>query len=155
MKEDQGVYAAEEFLRNLNLNEYFPYRNAHYSNQPLFKRDFSKLIKNQGLTGNIDNFNVPLKRDYERFEPTPGYITLGKGYERSPQTLSHEIGHAIQKGKSLPIDRELRNLISSYKLGRGSKVKGLIDDSWRKIFSQSKDVENLQNNLEYFVKKIN
>jgi len=45
----------------------------------------------------------------------PGKLTLGRGFENSVPTAEHEINHAIQRGRTLKIDDELKNVIPDYK----------------------------------------
>ena len=45
----------------------------------------------------------------------PGQLTLGRGYENSVPTAFHEINHAIQRGRTLKIDNELKSIVPDYK----------------------------------------
>jgi hypothetical protein len=45
----------------------------------------------------------------------PGKITLGRGYENSVPTAEHEINHALQRGRTLKIDNDLKKIIPDYK----------------------------------------
>ena len=45
----------------------------------------------------------------------PGKLTLGRGYEDSTPTAFHEINHALQRGRTLKIDDELKNITPDFK----------------------------------------
>jgi hypothetical protein len=141
---------AEEYIMSLNIDDYFPYDNAHYSNSSLY--NYTDIPTSNTVKNNKSGINIKKTNRFLDPDPTPGYITLGKGYETSAPTVSHEVGHAIQKGNKMPIDDELRGLIDSAKHKKGNQFKGAIDDIWRRYFSGNKNFEGLDSNLEYFLK---
>ena len=141
---------AEEYIMSLDMDNYFPYDNAHYSSSSLY--NYTDTPTSNTVKNNKSGINIKKTNRFLDPDPSPGYITLGKGYETSAPTVSHEVGHAIQKGNKMPIDDELRGLIDSAKHKKGNQFKGAIDDIWRRYFSGNKNFEGLDSNLEYFLK---
>lgn len=140
-----------EFLNTLDLDLYFPFENAHYSPRSLYKpSEFQKA--SSAFSPNRNSFKSN-RTNFLSTDPSSGYISLGKGYEKSGPTVSHEVGHALQKGSPMPIDRELRGLINSAYRGSGNLVKGYIDDIWRQYFSGSKNPnKDVWKELDYFLR---
>lgn len=68
----------------------------------------------------IPNNNAHYDLDSKVFDPAgsdmiPGKIVLGRGFTESTPTAFHEIAHALQRGRKLNIDDELRGITPDYK----------------------------------------
>jgi hypothetical protein len=138
----------ERFLDFEDFNYFFPYKNAHYGHQSLF-------VTRQGneTTDNLLDLSKGIKTNsFLSNDPAPGYITLGPGFTTSKPTLSHEVGHSIQKGGKMPLDNELNKLVSTF--GTNPSLKSFVDDSYRVLNLKGgvKEFNNLYNQLNYFKK---
>jgi len=85
--------------------------------------DPNVITSTQPGTLNLIKLDKILGKDFLNPNFSPGSITLGSGHSKRLPTLAHEIGHAIQRGDTMPIDIDLVNL---------TKKKGAIDHFWRK-----------------------
>ena len=95
----------EQFLNNPNL-----YDNASYS--------IPRGIKDDVWTGDVYGTYMPeIDEKFLSFMPQygakvlPGDLSLGAPFLKSRPTMAHEVGHALQRGRALPIDKQARDLL--------------------------------------------
>ena len=92
-----------KFVKNKNL-----YSNAYFDKN--YNNNIEDKIKN--ITGKI-NLQKPVE-NYSKSKP--GGIGMGYNYVNDKPTEMHEIAHALQRGRKLPIDNQLRQLTPKNKL---------------------------------------
>jgi hypothetical protein len=141
-------FQKEAFLDFEDFNLSFPYNNAYYSTTNLF----SPRQTNETTTNLLDLVKPQKTNSFLSNDPTPGHITLGPKFINSKPTLSHEVGHSIQKGGKMPLDNELRKMVSSF--STNPSLKSFVDDSYRVLNLKGgvKEFNNLYNQLNYFKK---
>jgi len=77
----------------------------------------NRFIDNKSLYDNAyfsPHYNMKASDNYLRMEP--GGIATGYNYINNTPIQMHEIGHALQRGRMLPIDYELKKIIRKPKL---------------------------------------
>jgi len=94
-------YSRENFLTgtdNKFVGNKYLYNNAFYEEG--YMGSMSEMAKNAGmnLQKNIQDYMVP----------DPGSIGVGYNFIKNKPIEMHEIAHALQRGRTLPIDKELK-----------------------------------------------
>lgn len=98
-------------------NDYL-YNNAYYRQPALVEM----LDPYDPVLQNISSgaFNLTRGTQYGRVPVTGGKISFSRLYKNNPSVIDHELAHALQRGRKLPLDNEIKQLTLRSNLKKGT-----------------------------------